>query len=59
LEELLGLTVQQNLPGTVDQHPNWRQKIPGNLEDLRRHPEATRLAATLGQARHAEKKSVP
>ncbi len=51
LEEFLGLTAQQNLPGTIDQHPNWRQKIFPTLEDLRRNPEIIRLAATLRQAR--------
>jgi 4-alpha-glucanotransferase len=51
LEDFLGLTAQQNLPGTIDQHPNWRQKIFPTLEDLRRNPEVIRLAATLRQAR--------
>lgn len=52
LEDLLGLTAQQNLPGTSDQHPNWRQKIFQPLEDLRRNPEVIRLAKTLNQARN-------
>jgi 4-alpha-glucanotransferase len=52
LEDFLGLTAQQNLPGTIDQHPNWRQKIFTTLEDLPRNPEVTRLAATLRQARN-------
>jgi 4-alpha-glucanotransferase len=54
LEDILGLTAQQNLPGTLKQHPNWRQKIFQNLEDLRQDPELTRVAATLGQARRGE-----
>jgi 4-alpha-glucanotransferase len=58
LEELLGLTAQQNLPGTVGQHPNWRQKIPDTLEDMRHNPEAIRLAAALRQARDQDKKKV-
>jgi 4-alpha-glucanotransferase len=52
LEDFLGLTAQQNLPGTINQHPNWRQKIFAALEDLRRNPEVIRLAATLRQARN-------
>jgi 4-alpha-glucanotransferase len=52
LEDFLGLTAQQNLPGTIDQHPNWRQKISAPLEDLRRNPEVIRLAATLRQSRN-------
>lgn len=51
LEDILGLTAQQNLPGTTDQHPNWRQKIFPPLEDLRRDPQVAQLAAILGQAR--------
>jgi len=54
LEDILGLTAQQNLPGTLKQHPNWRQKIFQNLEDLRQEPEVTRVAATLRQARRGE-----
>jgi 4-alpha-glucanotransferase len=57
LEEFLGLTAQQNLPGTVDQHPNWRQKILQPLEELRRHPEVIRLAETLCQARNQKSKN--
>ena len=55
LEDFLGLTAQQNLPGTIDQHPNWRQKIIQTLEDLRRHPEVIRLAKTLCQSRNKKR----
>jgi 4-alpha-glucanotransferase len=55
LEDFLGLTAQQNLPGTIDQHPNWRQKIFPALEDLRRNPEVIRLAETLRRARNMQK----
>ena len=27
-EDLLGLSEQPNLPGTIDQHPNWRRRLP-------------------------------
>jgi 4-alpha-glucanotransferase len=27
-EDVFGLAEQANLPGTVDQHPHWRRKIP-------------------------------
>ncbi|MBO0710072.1 MAG: 4-alpha-glucanotransferase [Acetobacteraceae bacterium] len=27
-EDALGLTEQPNLPGTVDEHPNWRRRLP-------------------------------
>jgi 4-alpha-glucanotransferase len=54
LEDMLGLTAQQNLPGTTDQHPNWRQKIFPTLDELRYNPEITRLAETLRQARSSK-----
>jgi len=28
LEDLLGLREQANLPGTFDEHPNWRRRLP-------------------------------
>jgi 4-alpha-glucanotransferase len=31
LEELLGVEDQANLPGTVDEHPNWRRRLPREL----------------------------
>jgi 4-alpha-glucanotransferase len=59
LEDILGLTAQQNLPGTLEQHPNWRQKIFQNLEDLRQNPEAIRIAETLRQSRGGNGKGTP
>ena len=35
LEDILGVTELQNLPGTDrDTYPNWRHKLPIELEDL-------------------------
>ncbi len=35
LEDILQVEKQQNLPGTDrDQYPNWRRKLPINIEDL-------------------------
>jgi (1->4)-alpha-D-glucan 1-alpha-D-glucosylmutase len=31
-EDLLGQTEQANLPGTVDQHPNWQRKLRLDIE---------------------------
>ncbi len=47
LEEIFGLTTQQNLPGTTREHPNWRQKLAVNLKDLRRAPEGLRLTERM------------
>lgn len=33
LEDALGLREQPNLPGTTDQHPNWRRRLPAGAVD--------------------------
>ena len=33
LDDILGVTDQINIPGTVEQHPNWRRKLPVAIED--------------------------
>jgi 4-alpha-glucanotransferase len=34
LEDLLGVIDQPNIPGTVDQHPNWRRRLPLAIEEI-------------------------
>ncbi|MGY3450573.1 4-alpha-glucanotransferase [Bradyrhizobium sp. USDA 4353] len=34
IEDLLGVVDQPNIPGTIDEHPNWRRKIPVPIEDI-------------------------
>jgi len=50
-EELTGAVEQANIPGTVDEHPNWRQRLPLTLEEL---PES-RLFQELTRALAAER----
>lgn len=38
LEDALGVDRRPNLPGTVDEHPNWRQRLPVRVEDLAHDP---------------------
>jgi 4-alpha-glucanotransferase len=49
IEDVLGLVQQMNLPGTTDQHPNWRLRyamdIAGLAEDPRLRDVALRLLA--------------
>jgi len=40
---------QQNFPGTTVEHPNWVTKMRFTVEELRSHPEATRLSARFRQ----------
>jgi 4-alpha-glucanotransferase len=34
LEDILGIADQVNIPGTVDEHPNWRRRLPVPVEQL-------------------------
>lgn len=34
LEDLLGVIDQPNIPGTIDEHPNWRQRLPVALDQI-------------------------
>jgi len=34
LEDALALDDQPNIPGTIDQHPNWRRRYPDAAADL-------------------------
>jgi 4-alpha-glucanotransferase len=34
LEDLLGVIDQPNIPGTIDEHPNWRQRLPVSLDQI-------------------------
>jgi 4-alpha-glucanotransferase len=36
LEDLLGVTDQPNVPGTVNEHPNWRQRLPIAVDEIAR-----------------------
>lgn len=49
MEDLIGVEEQPNLPGTIDQHPNWRRRLPATAEALMDEPQVAarirRLAA--------------
>jgi 4-alpha-glucanotransferase len=36
LEDLIGSKDQPNIPGTMDEHPNWRRRLPVDVDDLGR-----------------------
>jgi 4-alpha-glucanotransferase len=50
-EDLVGSPAQVNIPGTVGEHPNWRRRLPVDLEEVRRHPLAAAIAAALREER--------
>jgi (1->4)-alpha-D-glucan 1-alpha-D-glucosylmutase len=51
-EDVLGEIEQMNLPGTTgERHPNWRRKLPLNLENWRADPRMAALTRALRQVR--------
>ena len=44
-EDLTKEVLQQNLPGTTSQHPNWGRKMKYTMEQLRSDPQARALTA--------------
>jgi 4-alpha-glucanotransferase len=50
VEDVLSLADQINMPGTVDEHPNWRRRLPVPVEELAGDQRLRRLAATLARA---------
>lgn len=47
LDDLTGAEHRPNVPGTVDEHPNWRIPLPVALDDLPGHPRAEAVVAAL------------
>ena len=45
LEDLLGVIDQPNIPGTIDEHPNWRQRLPVALDKIAAKVDLTALKA--------------
>ena len=54
LEDLLGVVDQPNIPGTIDEHPNWRRRLPVSIEDMTSTVDVDALkAATHERSRAA------
>ncbi|HZB91925.1 MAG TPA: 4-alpha-glucanotransferase [Stellaceae bacterium] len=53
IEDVLGEIEQANLPGTVNEHPNWRRRLARALDEILVDPEFARVAAALREARGA------
>jgi 4-alpha-glucanotransferase len=62
LEDAVEAPDRPNVPGTIDQRPNWSLPLPVLLEELPTDPRVRRLASLLangvsGSTRQAESKS--
>jgi 4-alpha-glucanotransferase len=47
IEDLAGLEEAPNLPGTIDQHPNWRRRLPDTADGLLADPAIAHRSALL------------
>lgn len=51
IEDVLGMDTQMNLPGTTDQHPNWRRRFPLDVSALLADGRMRGLAERLREDR--------
>ena len=51
VEDALGLTEQPNLPGTLDEHPNWRRRLPEAADRVLDSPACAARLASLDESR--------
>ena len=51
LDDALGMVEQQNLPGTIDEHPNWRRRYPVAVEALAADPGLAAIARVVDRPR--------
>jgi 4-alpha-glucanotransferase len=51
LEDVLSEVEQANLPGTAEEHPNWRRHSSRSLEEIERSTVLRRVAALIDEAR--------
>ena len=55
IEDVLGVRDQVNVPGTVNEHPNWRRRWPIVLEELSSDQRMLEIAATFSRAGRSAK----
>ena len=51
IEDVLGLSEQPNLPGTVDEHPNWRRRLDTPAAEVLDAPAAGPRLTALRERR--------
>jgi 4-alpha-glucanotransferase len=50
IEDALGVREQVNIPATIDEHPNWRRRLPIDLEHMKRHSGLLAIAGVMTSA---------
>jgi 4-alpha-glucanotransferase len=53
LEDLLGVIDQPNIPGTVNEHPNWRQRLPLAIDEIASAIDVPALKTAVGERTRA------
>lgn len=51
VEDVLGQVAQVNLPGTIDEHPNWRLRLSATVDALAADPAVIRLLGIIDAER--------
>jgi len=51
IEDALGIADQVNVPGTIDQHPNWRLRLPLDIDEIFSDERFRALCASLAAER--------
>jgi 4-alpha-glucanotransferase len=51
IEDAIAVPDQPNLPGTIDEHPNWRRRLPYDAATLFARPDVAARLAILDTAR--------
>ncbi len=59
LYDVLGEVRQPNMPGTVDEYPNWRLPLPASVAQIRTDPGVTRIVDLLTAARPRRATAAP
>lgn len=49
LDDMLGIEAAQNLPGTIDEHPNWRRRCPVSVDRIGADPLILQTATLMQQ----------
>jgi 4-alpha-glucanotransferase len=49
IEDVLSVADQPNVPGTMTEHPNWRQKLPLDLDEIANDPRLRAIGKVLAE----------
>ncbi|MDY0881631.1 malto-oligosyltrehalose synthase [Dongia soli] len=51
LEDMLDVVEQMNVPGTVDEHPNWRHKLPRTIDEIMTDSRVRQVLGAVAEER--------